>query len=116
MSPMHVAHLHGLPYCFDPNCHTCKELWRVQEAIRLHELIPIKKPVSSDRQPLEQQQRREGLSSVKGENKEHWKQLCEQAAVEQDPKRLMALIEEITRMLDEKELHSQPHKVRSPLE
>jgi hypothetical protein len=102
MSPKHVAHPHGLPYCFDPNCQTCKELGRVQEAIRLHELIPIKKPVGS---VLEDH-------PVKGKNKEHWKQLCEQAAVEQDPKRLMALIEEITRVMDEKELHSQSHKVR----
>lgn len=111
MSPGTLQHPHGLPYCFDPNCQTCKELWRVQEAIRLHELIPIKKQVGADRQPSEQQQR-ETLSPVKGENKEHWKQLCAQAAVERDPKQLMALIEEITRMLDAKELHSQPHKVR----
>lgn len=52
------------------------------------------------------------MSPVKGENKKCWKQLCELAAVEQDPKRLMALVEEITRVLDEKELHSQSHKVR----
>jgi hypothetical protein len=29
------------------------------------------------------------------ENKEHWKHLCKRAAVEPDPERLMALIEEI---------------------
>jgi hypothetical protein len=40
---------------------------------------------------------------MKGENKEHWKLLCERAAVEQDPERLMELIHEINRMLDDKE-------------
>jgi hypothetical protein len=39
---------------------------------------------------------------VQHENKEHWMTLCQQAAVEQDPERLMHLITEITRMLDEK--------------
>lgn len=37
------------------------------------------------------------------EEKEHWMTLCQQAAVEQDPERLMHLIAEINRMLDEKE-------------
>jgi hypothetical protein len=36
-------------------------------------------------------------------DKEHWMELCQQAAVEQDPKRLMALVEEINRLLQEKE-------------
>jgi hypothetical protein len=111
MSPRHVAHPYGLSYCFDPNCQTCKELWRVQEALRLHELIPVKEPIGADRQPPSTATVRE-LVAGEGENKEHWKQLCAQAAVEQDPKRLMALIEEITRMLDEKALHSHSHKVR----
>jgi hypothetical protein len=35
--------------------------------------------------------------------KKHWMELCQQAAVEQDPKRLMALVEEINRLLQEKE-------------
>ena len=34
--------------------------------------------------------------------KEPWLQLCEQAAVEQDPERLLKLVNEISRMLDEK--------------
>ena len=33
----------------------------------------------------------------------HWMQLCEQASVEQDPEKLMELIQEINRLLDEKE-------------
>jgi len=34
---------HGSPYCSDPNCQICKELWAIQEALRLHQRIPIKK-------------------------------------------------------------------------
>ena len=40
---------------------------------------------------------------MKGENKEKWELLCAQAAVKEDSARLMKLIQEITRMLDEKE-------------
>jgi hypothetical protein len=36
-------------------------------------------------------------------DKEHWMVLCRQAAVEQDPKKLMKLVEEINRLLAEKE-------------
>lgn len=35
--------------------------------------------------------------------KEEWIRLCEQAAVEQDPGRLMELVQEINRLLQEKE-------------
>lgn len=46
---------------------------------------------------------------MKGQLKERWLQLCEQAANEQDTERLMGLIEEINRLLEEKEqrLHGQ---------
>lgn len=37
------------------------------------------------------------------ENEERWKQLCEQAAKEQDPEKLMGLIAEINRLLALKE-------------
>jgi len=40
---------------------------------------------------------------VKDENAERWRALCEQAAVEQDPARLMELISQINKMLEEKE-------------
>jgi hypothetical protein len=33
----------------------------------------------------------------------HWMELCQQASVEQDPEKLMELIQEINRLLDEKE-------------
>jgi hypothetical protein len=35
--------------------------------------------------------------------KEEWLQLCEQAAVEQDPERLLSLCQTISRLLEEKE-------------
>jgi hypothetical protein len=36
-------------------------------------------------------------------DKERWLKLCEQAANEQDPQKLMHLVAEITRLLGEKE-------------
>jgi len=40
---------------------------------------------------------------MQGKVKEEWMQLCEQAVVEQDAEKLMALVTEINRMLDEKD-------------
>jgi hypothetical protein len=40
---------------------------------------------------------------MRGEAKERWQRLCEQAVVEQDPERLIELTAEITRLLEEKE-------------
>jgi hypothetical protein len=40
---------------------------------------------------------------MQGRVKEEWMQMCEQAAIEQDPEKLMALVTEINRMLDEKD-------------
>jgi hypothetical protein len=40
---------------------------------------------------------------MEDETKERWYQLCQLAAVEQDPERLVALAQEITRLLEEKE-------------
>ena len=40
---------------------------------------------------------------MQGKLKEQWEQLCEHASVEQDTEKLLALAEEINRMLDEKE-------------
>jgi hypothetical protein len=40
---------------------------------------------------------------MQGPNLERWQELCRQAAIEQDPKKLMALTSEIIRLLDEKE-------------
>ena len=40
---------------------------------------------------------------MKGPLKERWMRLCEQAAIEQDHQKLMELINEINRILEEKE-------------
>lgn len=40
---------------------------------------------------------------MQGENKDRWKQLCEQASSEQDPVKLLQLVQEINRVLTEKE-------------
>jgi hypothetical protein len=40
---------------------------------------------------------------MQGEKKERWLELCAQAAVEQDPKRMLELVAEINALLEEKE-------------
>lgn len=40
---------------------------------------------------------------MQGKTAERWRALCEQAAIEQDPQRLLELTSEITRLLAEKE-------------
>jgi hypothetical protein len=40
---------------------------------------------------------------MKGEAKERWMTLCEQAANEKDPAKLLKLVEEINRLLSEKQ-------------
>ena len=40
---------------------------------------------------------------MKGETGERWRKLCEQAAEEQDPNRLMELVREINQLLESKE-------------
>ena len=45
----------------------------------------------------------EGTNPMQGENAERWRKLCEQAALEQDPQKLLKLIGEINRLLSEKE-------------
>lgn len=37
------------------------------------------------------------------ENTERWTELCKQAAIEQDPKKLIALVKEINELLEAKE-------------
>ena len=41
---------------------------------------------------------------MEGPNKERWIQLSAQAAVEQDPKKLLELVNELNALLEEKEL------------
>jgi hypothetical protein len=52
-------------------------------------------------------------------NKERWQELCEQAAVEQDSGKLLALVQEINRLLEEKRnrlLNKEPGATESKTE
>ena len=53
--------------------------------------------------------------AMRGEAKEHWTQLCELAASEQDPDKLLELVKEINRMLEEKENRLQQKTRRKSL-
>jgi hypothetical protein len=44
-----------------------------------------------------------GVFAMVGEDKERWQELCERAATEQDPKKLIELVEEIDRLLEAKQ-------------
>ena len=48
---------------------------------------------------------------MQGEKAELWRKLCEQAAVEQDPDKLLELAREINRLLDEKEARLKNEKI-----
>ena len=45
----------------------------------------------------------EVLTPMQGKTRERWVELCEQAAREEDPNRLMQLVQEINKLLIEKE-------------
>ena len=55
------------------------------------------------------------LPRMQGKTKEHWEEFCEQAAAEQDPRKLGELIKEIDRLLCEKRerLENAPNNRRS---
>jgi hypothetical protein len=44
-----------------------------------------------------------GYFHMRGETEERWRQLCEQAVHEKDPKKLIELMQEINRLLEAKE-------------
>jgi hypothetical protein len=50
---------------------------------------------------------------MQGTAKEEWTQLCDQAAVEQDSQKLMLLVSEINRMLDQKDERLKPQSSES---
>ena len=53
---------------------------------------------------------------MKGETGERWRKLCEQAAEEQDPNRLMELVREINQLLESKEERLlQEHRDKQPV-
>jgi hypothetical protein len=49
-------------------------------------------------------------------NEERWRQLCAEAAVEQDPQKLMELVKEINRLLDLKQQRGRPEPEESTQE
>ena len=51
---------------------------------------------------------------MQGSVKEEWMQLCEQAVIEQDSDKLLVLIREINRMLDEKDQRLKSGPAKSP--
>lgn len=53
--------------------------------------------------PEEQRKWSDKEQPMQGDNRERWKQLCEQAAGEQDPKKLTQLVREINALLKAKE-------------
>ena len=55
-----------------------------------------------------------GGPQLQGEGKEYWMHLCEQAANEQNPDRLIELVKEINRLLEEKELRLKKDSSQSP--
>jgi hypothetical protein len=52
---------------------------------------------------------------MKGETRELWVQLCEQAAVEQDPNRLLELVTRINDLLEQKERRLKAHESSASL-
>lgn len=44
-----------------------------------------------------------GTAAMQGKTKKAWMHVCEQAAIEQDPDKLLELVKEINRVLEEKE-------------
>jgi len=50
---------------------------------------------------------------MKGEKLEQWRQLCELAALEQDSEKLLALVKEINRLLEEKEARLRSQSMNS---
>ena len=49
---------------------------------------------------------------MKGERRELWYQLCEQAAIEQDSEKLLELVKQINRLLEEK--HQRLYRTENP--
>jgi len=55
----------------------------------------------------------EVLTLMQGEKGERWRKLCEQAAIEQDPQKLMELADEIDRLLEAKEQRLKEQRTKS---
>ena len=65
--------------------------------------ITIAVPITPLLDSIQENETRFGGDTLSGETKERWIELCEQASKEQDPNKLMALVAEIDRLLEEKQ-------------
>jgi hypothetical protein len=65
-------------------------------ARRYRLVIPLREKWRSETHNLE-------VTPLRGEIKERWRELCERAAVEQDPDRFLATIQELLRVLEDRE-------------
>ena len=54
------------------------------------------------------------VTTLRGETKERWRELCEQIVVEQDPDKLLTTIEELLQVLEEREEITAQRRVRVP--
>lgn len=72
-------------------------------AIAIHEVEKLPCLFSDRSLPDPHCGARLGVRVMEGETKDRWFELCAQAAVEQDPDKLIELVKEISRLLDEKE-------------
>lgn len=53
------------------------------------------------------------MGQLENDPKKQWEALCKQAATEADPERLMALVQEISRLLDQQLKLQQPQSKAS---
>jgi hypothetical protein len=53
------------------------------------------------------------MTTLRGETKERWRELCERAVVEQDPDRFLTTIQELLQVLEEREQIA-VQRVRAP--
>jgi hypothetical protein len=55
------------------------------------------------------------VTTLRGETKERWRELCERAVVEQDSDRFLATIQELLQVLEERDrMAAQRDRVRVP--
>ena len=77
-----VTHLHPFPLSNEEVLHTKRRSVRMPKTRQMPNL--------------------EG-DTLRGETKERWRELCERAAVEQDPERFVATIQELLQALEDRE-------------
>jgi len=100
-----------------PTCRTGRKGWYSDGYIRDDNFSPnsIQFCLSLDRAFVPYAiHTQSGVRTLKGEIGERWRKLCEQAAVEEDPHKLLELVSEINRLLAEKEERVQQQEREEP--